>query len=195
MIAIKCLKGQKSQRSKVSKIALWRCSRLGFGLEGFESWTANALQWVRTMTKVGLELLGQLKKTCFKEEITSSACFWFSTSNSLIRWSFKLLKSVLERLSNIVHISCVSVSVVEEASNVSSSRRPTFQGLPSHASSLPFLYCKTKCKALHWYNRIRNKKLAFFEYFCCFGDSFFIDCLQKPADLLLSLWLLCGVGF
>ena len=85
-----------SQRSKVSEIALWRCSlnvfvifivivfvfvfvfvfvvvfllvrscflktpisfaRLGFGLEGFESNTMTK----QLVTKVGLELLGQLK--------------------------------------------------------------------------------------------------------------------------------------
>ena len=84
---------QMSQRWKVSKIALWRCSlnvfvivfvfvfvfvfllvmscflmipinfaRLGFGLEG---WNAlNPTQSVsESVTKVGLELLGQLKKT------------------------------------------------------------------------------------------------------------------------------------
>ena len=189
-----------SQRPKVSKVKSLKDRSLKvFEVEVWSGrlWIMNSqcIAMGQNNDKGRLRVARAAKKTCFKEEITSSACFWFSTSNSLIRWSFKLLKSVLERLSNIVHISCVSVSVVEEASNVSSSRRPTFQGLPSHASSLPFLYCKTKCKALHWYNRIRNKKLAFFEYFCCFGNSFFIDCLQKPADLLLSFWLLCGVGF
>ena len=50
------VKSLKDRSLKVFEVGVWSGR-----LEGFESWTANALQWVRTMTKVGLELLGQLK--------------------------------------------------------------------------------------------------------------------------------------
>ena len=34
---------------------------------------------------------------CSLVQVTSSACFWFSTSNSLIRWSFRLLNQTLKK--------------------------------------------------------------------------------------------------